>query len=252
MKIYRYIPNTADFGMVSRPVTRRWWPTNIDLGWDMDLSFKYSPALENNSKHVMSYYHDPDNLPLSDFPALTLNLPIISHKALSAIQAAGIKLQVEPVLIGDRKFFAVQSQDLPLVFNFEKSKGLKFPNGDVFYFYHRMFNEAEVRNEFFTIPKLCCSDIYITERIIKICQDANLTGLEYVELVFDGAPIEPHYKPQHKEEMDVFTARAQLERDLIAWRCSAMNYTQPEIDRAVEDAVSKGYISYKDNLAAYG
>jgi hypothetical protein len=114
------------------------------------------------------------------------------------------------------------------------------PRGEVYLYHARVFEPDRIPGEFFTIPQFePFSELYVTERLVELARSQGLTGLEYLELVFDDGPIVPHYPPAPPTS----SFRAELELELIRGRCDLMSYSSTEIDAAFEAAVSAGYLA---------
>ncbi|HWS90094.1 MAG TPA: hypothetical protein VN282_24205 [Pyrinomonadaceae bacterium] len=244
MKIYRFLPNARDYGVVTKTLAGRWWPDGIEMGRKMRELF---PKLTDAWPHEGNRYdHDPEEVPLSDFPAFALNVPVVSRRAAEVLKRARLVSEFVPMTVSGEPFFAVQPQILPDVFDAERSRGLTFPNGEVFHYYLRSFDTSKVAAEFFAIPELQpFSDLYVTERLLREAEAAGLTGLEYVELVYDeDGPFVPVYPAEARARADEFTYRRRLEWELLYWRGSLRWYDEEVIDEAIGRALAAGLVSY--------
>jgi hypothetical protein len=243
MKIYRYLPNAHEYAVVTMTLAGKWWPDGIDLGPVMQKLFPKGSgpwAHENNR-----YTKYPPELPLSDFPAFALNVPLVSERAAAVLACMGFISDPVPLTVSGQPFFAVQPQELPGVFDAANSRGLTLPGGEVFHYYQRSFDPSKVTAEFFVIPALQpFSDLYITERLLREVKALGLTGLEYVELVYDDGPVVPVYPPVERERITQYSYRRRLEWELLYWRGSLRFYDEDVIRDAIEKAVSDGMISF--------
>jgi hypothetical protein len=244
MKIYRFLPNAREYAAVTKTLAGKWWPDGLDLGVVMQQLF---PKRTDPWPHEDNRYDKyPPELSLSDFPAFALNVPVLSERALAALTCVGLVSDAVPMTVSGQPFFAVQPRVLPGVFDEENSRGLALPGGEVFHYYLRSFDVSKVTAEFFVIPKLQpFSELYITERLLGAAKAAGLTGLEYVELVYDeGGPVVPVYPAVARERITQYSYRRRLEWELLFWRAEFSCYDEAAIRDAVEGAVSAGLISF--------
>jgi hypothetical protein len=252
MQIFRFIPNAYNYPLIIRTLSGQWWPEGVDLGRFMNYlcpkSFgDYPWAHEGNC-----YLHEPSELELSDFPAFALHLPVISPYAADVLTSSGLISTPVPMTVSGRPFFAVQpaltllEPNLPQPFVAEDSKGLAMSGGEIFHYYSRTFDVSRITKDFFTIPEFePYSDLYITERLVDIAKAAGLTGLEYLELVYDNGPLEPRYPTIDRSAIPSFTARRKLESELMEGRCSMLLYDTLATRDAVDSAVCSGYASFE-------
>lgn len=247
MKIYRFIPNAGEYRYLPRSLVGKWWPDGIDLGKAAD---KLYPKVLGDRPYPWPHEGNrftsaSEGRVLPDFPALSLNVPILSERAVSALSALGTVDTPAELTIDARRFFAAQPRRIPGVFREEASTGLAMPNGEIFFYDRRSFDVSKVDAEFFMIDALRpFSDLYVTDRLVTAAAAAGLTGLEYLELVFDeGGPVVPRYPRRDLAEIPEFTGRRELEYYLIDWRCSIWGYDDREIKDAVSAAVSQGSLS---------
>lgn len=244
MKIYRFLPNARDYAAVTMTLAGKWWPDGIDLGGVMLKLFPKGPGPWPHEHNRYDKY--PDELPLPDFPAFALNVPVLSERAAAALGCAGLVTDTVPMTVSGQPFFAVQPRVLPGVFDADKSRGLTLPGGEVFHYYLRSFDVSKVTAEFFVIPALQpFSELYVTERLLGAAEEAGLTGLEYVELVYDEeGPVVPVYPAVGREQITQFSYRRRMEWELLYWRGSFRCYDEDVIRDAIEGAVSAGIISF--------
>jgi hypothetical protein len=251
MKIYRFLPNARHYAVVTKTLVGQWWPDGIELGGVMRQLFPKGPG---RWPHVNNCYNQyPPELPLSDFPAFALNVPVLSERALAALTSARLVSDAVPMTVSGLPFFALQPRVLPDVFDEGNSRGLTLSDGEVFHYYRRSFDVSKVTAEFFVIPKLQpFSDVYVTEQLLGAAEEAGLTGLEYAELVYDeGGPVVPVYPSVAREQIQQYTFRRRLEWELLYGRASFRCYEDEEIRDAVEGAVSAGLISFEYNRPDY-
>ena len=249
MKIYRYIPDDAHYRYVPRNmVGLQWWPDGIDLG-RMQL-FRPKSSREGGTWAYEGNCFDayPKELSLSDFPALTLNIPIVSARALEVLSSATTLGAATAMTVDEAPYFVVQPKVIPGVFDTKGSTGLVMPEGQTFFYYRRVFDVSKVDSEFFMIKEqFPYSDLYITDRFVSAASAAGLTGTDYFELVFDEeGPVVPIYPgetlPNIRDSLD-WRGRLELEYFLIHRRCEDWVYDEDPIERATCDAVARGYVS---------
>ena len=245
MKIYRYIPNTINHGVITKPIDQKWWPLGIDLGHQMD--HLYEGLSDNTSPNTLKHYpFDEHQLPLSDFPALALNLPLVSARAVEALKRHGVEGNYQQVEVGDQLFYAVQTYTNDELFDWDQSDSVNVGNIPLF-FHKRVFNTDAITGEFFTLPDFAFSDVYITEKLLQICEQEKLTGLEQVELVYgESGPVIPHYVQESEPNLQSLNPRAQLEMEIIEWRCSYYCVLKQEMDKFLVSISKKGYIDFSD------
>jgi hypothetical protein len=253
MKLYRFIPNTRDYRSLSRHLIGRWWPDGIDLGEFIDELYP-RPADGTWPHEGNRFESGPEGKALSDFPALALNVPLLSERAAGALRGlSGLELAAELTIDGQR-FFGAQPRPSPGAFREAASSGLAMPNGEVFFYYRRSFDVAKIEAEFFQTDALDpFSDLYVTDRLVSAATAAGLTGLEYLELVFDEeGPVVPRYPRRDVGDLwMVPPGRGKMEYFLIEWRCTMGAYDQGEIRDAFLRAVAEGYIAVEDMRPAY-
>jgi hypothetical protein len=106
-----------------------------------------------------------------------------------------------------------------------------------------MFEPSRIRGQFFTIPAHePFSETYVTEAFVDRARDAGLTGLEDLELVFDGAPIPPRHTPPPPEALERPSYRQELEWELFNGRGSMWSYFEDELRAAFRQAVLDGLL----------
>jgi hypothetical protein len=252
MKIYRFVPEIGRYAHPWHSVVGRWWPRGIDLGpWmeGADGGSAWGPAHDDGR-----YPSSPDEFPLSDFPLLSLQLPVISERAAERLgchpeRAAAwpeLAARLYPIAIRDQRYYAVQPRlaggdDNGFVV--EASRGIELPGGEIVHYHTRAFDPDRLRGEFFTIPAHePYAETYVTEAFVDRARAAELTGLGELELVFDGAPIAPHHAPPSPEAFDQPTFRQQLEWELFRDRGYVWSYLEPELRTAFRAAVLGGQL----------
>ncbi len=82
----------------------------------------------------------------------------------------------------------------------------------------------------------------MTEAFVDRARVAGLTGLEDLELVFDGAPVPPRHQPPPPESLDRPGYRQQLEWELFNGRGSLWSYLGGELRDAFRCAVLDGLL----------
>ncbi len=201
------------------------------------------------------YRRSPDELAPSDFPLLSLQVPVVSEHAAERLgfhperggDWAGLASRLRPIWIGEERFFAVQPllsvRGEPHAFVPEASIGIQMPRGDVIHYHTRMFEPGRLRGEFFTIPEHePYAETYVTEAFVDRARGAGLTGLEDLELVFDDAPIPPHHQPPPPEALDRPRYRQELEWELFKGRGFLEHYHPGELEAAFRRAVLDGLL----------
>lgn len=248
MRIYRFVPNAREFSYTPRSLAGKWWPDGIDLGEVPSRLFpKYLGEVPYPWPHDGNQFsRDSDFRDFSDFPALSLNVPVMSERAVSALTSANIVLEpIVPMHVEGLRFFAIQPKRSPGVLRASASAGLIMPYGEVFFYYQRYFDVSAVNCEFFMLDELMpFSDLYVTERFVDAAKAAGLTGLEYLELVFDeSGPVVPTYPAVERDKVSQFSVRLQLELDMISWRCAVWGYGESEAEDVTYAAISRGLIA---------
>ena len=248
MKIYRFIPNCSDYRHLPRSRVGKWWPDGIDLGKAFDRNYpKFEGPEPYPWPHEGNRFHAyPREAPLSDFPGLSLNVPLLSERAAAVLAELGTVDVPAELTIDDQRFFAAQPKTIPGVFHTEGSSGLAMPNGEVFFYYRRSIDVSRVSAEFFMLDGLRpFSDLYVTDRLVTAAAAARLTGLEHLELVFDeGGPVVPRYPRRDRAAPAVRKGSYEMEYYLIHLRCSSDGYEDSEIRQAVHEAACEGYLSF--------
>lgn len=254
MKIYRFIPNTRAYRYVSRNLAGvKWWPDGIDLGPDADQDWpKILPDAPDQpwAHEGNQFVGIQDDLPFSDFPGLTLNVPILSERAKRALAPLGTVDIPATLTVDGERLFAVQPRVAEGAFQAERSAGFATPDGDILFYDQRSFDTSRISAEFFMIDALMpYSDVYITDRLVTAAAEAGLTGLEYIELVFDeDGPVVPTYPRVPREKVHTFFKRGLMEAEMIAWRCWM---SMADADEACMELFSSGRVSFLDQLPAY-
>lgn len=94
----------------------QWWPDGIDLG---TVPTKELPKVLPDVPSLPWAYEgnhfdwSPPDLPFSDFPGLSLNVPILSERAAGALSALGTVSVAAALTVDGQRFFAVQPQRAP-------------------------------------------------------------------------------------------------------------------------------------------
>ncbi len=254
MRIYRFVAHIEGYAHPWRGVNARWWPDGIELGPLMEGLYDMS-RLGIRGYEDGRYDRAPDELAPSDFPMLSLQVPVVSERAAERLgfhperggDWAGLAGRLRPMWIGEERFFAVQPllsvRGEPHAFVPEASSGIRMPAGEVIHYHTRMFEPSRLRGEFFTIPAHePYAETYVTEVFVDRARGAGLTGLEDLELVFDDAPIPPHHRPPPPELLDRPTYRQQREWELFEGRGSLWHYLDDELRDAFRRAVLDGLL----------
>lgn len=256
MKIYRFTPRIEGYAHPWRSVAGRWWPPGIDLGPAMDEVHDMSSW--GIRPHADARYdRSPEELATSDFPVLSLQVPVVSERAAEKLgfhPARGLENdwmdlggRVHPIRIGGDRYFAVQplltARGEPGPFVPEASSGIALPNGEIVHYHTRMFDPDRLRGEFFTIPAhQPYAETYVTEAFVDRARSAGLSGLDDLELVFDGAPIAPRHPAPPPEALERPSYRRDLEWELFQGRGALWSYLDDELRAAFRRAVLDGLL----------
>jgi len=251
MKIYRFLPDARHYGMLARPLQGPFWPRGIDLG--AAIARLHPPIDDDAAKEgCSSFRFEPEAAPHSDFPALSLQVPIVSERALAALQSASLIGNAFPISASGIAYYAVQpvlSSRSPRgasLLDARASRGLALPHGEIYHYFVRAFEPESIPGEFFTIPELePYSELYVTQRFVDVVRAADLTGLDYVELVFDGGPVQPVYQAQASQAAEELSGRYRLEHDLLQHRCTFYGYTSSDAEAAIAAAVAAGHVCFE-------
>jgi hypothetical protein len=252
MKIWRFVPNARDYAALMHTRTCRWWPEGIDLGGLMEAEYPKTHGGGTWAHEGNRYRRIPAGHPLSDFPALTMQVPILSPRAAELLHNLGLISTPIPLWVSGEEHYAVQPlmlsvmPDLPRAFVPEQSKAVRLPGSDAaLLFVERAFDESRVPGEFFTIPELePYSDLYVTERFVARAREAGLAGLEYLELVYDERPVPLRYAPVSRAEIPEIDSRRKLEWELLAGRCLLYVFDEPTCEDAIIQAVCNGQVTF--------
>lgn len=245
MKIYRFTPRIAGYAHPWRSVAGRWWPDGIELGPAMDGTHDMSSW--GIRPHADARYdRSPEEMATSDFPVLSLQVPVVSERA-AGVLAGDLDGRLRPMWIGDQRYFAVQ----PLLaargetngFVAEESSGIQLARGEIVHYHTRSFEPGRLRGELFTIPAhQPYAETYVTGGFVDRARAAGLSGLEDVELVFDDQPIAPRHAPPPAEALDRPSYRQELEWELFKGRGSMWSYLDDELRAAFRAAVLAGLL----------
>ncbi len=245
MKIYRFTPRIAGYAHPWRSVAGRWWPEGIELGPAMDGTHDMSSW--GIRPHADARYdRSPEEMATSDFPVLSLQVPVVSERA-AGVLAGDLDGRLRPMWIGDQRYFAVQ----PLLaargetngFVAEESSGIQLARGEIVHYHTRSFEPGRLRGELFTIPAhQPYAETYVTGGFVDRARAAGLSGLEDVELVFDDQPIAPRHAPPPAEALDRPSYRQELEWELFKGRGSMWSYLDDELRAAFRAAVLAGLL----------
>lgn len=252
MKIWRFVPNARDYGTLMHAHSCRWWPQGIDLGRLMEAEFPKTHGSGTWAHEGNRYRRMPPDRPLGDFPALALQVPILSPRAADLLHDAGLILPPVPVSVAQEPCYAVQPlmtsvmPGLPRAFVPERSRAIDLlGDGLVPLYLERAFDTSCIPGEFFTIPELePYSDLYVTERLVALARSAGLTGLEFLELVYDDGPVPLRYAPVSRGEIPEIDSRRTLESELLTGRCALYVLDEPVCAEALIRAVCSGYLTF--------
>ena len=259
MRIYRFVPDLAGYAHPWDTLEGWWWPHGIELGSWMQRTHDLSAlGIRPSSGH---YRRSPEELACSDFPALSLQLPILSERAAERLGAhperAGswpeLARRLHPLWIGEERLFAVQpllsTRGAPHAFLPTASEGVQLSRGDTVHYHTLAFDPGLVRGEFFTLPAHePYAETYVTEAFVDRARAAGLTGIDHLQLVFDGRPIPPTFPPPPASALDAIqpSFRHTLEWSLFHGRGSFASYPEDELRAAFRAAVLAGLISIAD------
>jgi hypothetical protein len=203
------------------------------------------------------YDRSPEEQATSDFPVLSLQVPVVSERAAEKLgfhpersldgdwmDLAG---RLRPMWIGGQRFFAVQpllaARGEPTAFLPESSSGIALPNGEIVHYHTRAFEPDRLRGEFFTIPAhQPYAETYVTEGLVDRARAAGLSGLDDLELVFDGAPVPPRHAPPPPDALEGPGYRRDLEWELFKGRGALWSYLDEELAAAFRTAVLAGLL----------
>lgn len=200
----------------------------------------------------------PDR-PIADFPAFPLCIPVASERGMSHLNGlSGLDRNVAIKVDGDT-FFAIQPKMLKFnSINEAESSFISCPSSDPLFsdlpliFKFRQFNEIEIDVDIFWLECLePYSDVYVTGKFMERVKDAGLTGLEFVELVFDnGRPCMPQYPITQERDTQKLRSypRYNLEMDLLANRGSALLCPSLGIQKIVMEQFNGGVLSHVDRV----
>ncbi len=254
MRIYRFTPCIETYAHPWRSVAGRWWPDGIELGsW---MTHEHDLSSLGLRPHADAHYdRSPEEMALSDFPVLSLQVPVVSERAAERLgfhpertaSQPELAARLHAVWIGEERFFAIQPQlsvrGEPHAFVAEASSGVELSRGEVVHYHTRMFEPSRLRGEFFTIPAHePYAETYVTEAFVDRARDAGLTGLECLELVFDDVPIPPRPKSLLPDAMERPCYRRDLEWELFRGRGSMWSHLDDELRDAFRRAVLDGLL----------
>lgn len=244
MKIFRFVPDVAGYGHPWRS-GGRWWPRSVELGEWMDYRSGFpdtgiTPQLEGA-------YRADEHMPLSDFPLLSLQLPLLSTRAAESLAGLGLAERLRPVTINGAPFFAVQPlftvRGQPEAFVAEASQGIRMHRGEIVHYHTLAFDSAHIPGELFTLgPHEPYSELYVTEAFVERVRTAGLTGLTHPELVYDGGPVAPRYRPPAHAHIDQQSWYAQETWQLFYERGSMLSYFEDELLDAFRQAQQAGHV----------
>jgi hypothetical protein len=257
MKIYRFVSSGAHkyrFPDVL-PSSHRWWPDHIELG---DIANEIFPKtgygvhrwpFEGNRFSTQS-----GPLPLPDFPAFSLSVPVMSVRARSRLCERGVRglNSFAEMWIDEETFHAVQPPTQMGALDLDRSVALEMPDGEPLYYFHRWFREDKITADIFWLDcMLPFSDVYVTERFVEQAAQAGLLGLECTELVYaDGQPCLPMHPVRTADELKVSQSHARnvLEHCHLYSRMRAASYRKDceywegDLRKTVYSAQLKGMI----------
>jgi len=254
VKIYRFIPNGKEYTSIALK-NGQFWPDGIDFGEVIKMDFNDDLLFGQQPDHS-KFERISADLPLPDFPAYDLQLPIVSAKALEILSSdKTLENRAVPITVTGETFYALQP-----IMNIEKasnplvqkqSKGLTLASGEVYFYYSRMFDVKKIHGEFFAISDFKpYSDLYLTENLLERTVSAGLTGLEYVELVYDNGPVIPRY-PKVNIDTIPYTLRKEMEFTLISRRQMLYMYDWTDFQSRFQQAIADGYIPYEFMVPEY-
>jgi hypothetical protein len=253
MRIYRFVPDIEGHAHARRSGAGPWWPPGIDLGPWMQRAHDMSSW--GLGPHDGRYARAPEELAPSDFPILSLQVPVMSERATEQLGAhlernafwPELASRLRPMWIGEQRFFAVQPllavRGEPNAFVPEASEGIRLPGGEVVHYHTRAFEPSRLRGEFFTIPTHePYAETYVTEAFVDRARNAGLTGIDHLELVFDDRPIRPWHTPPPLAALDNPTFRQTLEWELFRDRGYLHGYFESDLKVAFREAVLHGLL----------
>ncbi|HET9622714.1 MAG TPA: hypothetical protein VFP84_15180 [Kofleriaceae bacterium] len=253
MKIFRFAPDLRGYAQPRRVVSGRWWPKGIDLGPWLDYVYSW------DDKHQENYDGWPSKLSLSDFPWLSLQVPVVSERAAERLgfhperapRDEALAGHLRPLVLYGQRFFAVQPmfavRGEPHAFVPEASQGIAAPGGEILHYHTRVFEPDRIRGEFFTIPAHePFADTYVTGSFVDRARDAGLTGLDHLELVFDDGPVAPSYPPASQRDLDDPSFRQEEEWYLFRERGAMSSYLDDDLRAVFDRAVLDGLMPIHD------
>lgn len=235
MKIYRYVPDGRQFRSMRVSYNDRFWPQGIDLGKRADQEFprgltKAGWWLEGNQ--FRSY---EATQPLADFVATTMNIVTVTERAVEAIGGKKVAVTTDGA-----PAFAIELPRLQGVIDLDASRAV-VSDGQPLFWYHYKFRPEHITADAFWLEEaMPFSYVFLTERIVEKAHASGWTGLDYVELVWDGtAAVELAYPPvTHVRQQTGY--RYHLEESFVLARAAMVGQMTDEVHPILEQAMAKG------------
>ena len=150
------------FGQVLHSIVGRWWPDDIELGsW---MNYVHDDSFRPHADGA--YGVATHEAPVSDFPLTSLQLPMLSARAMTVFEE--LRPRAVPIQVGGHPCFAVQPllEDGPEgpVLCEEASEGIAMSCGEIVHYHTRMMDPNRVPGQFFTLrPHRPFAETYVTE-----------------------------------------------------------------------------------------
>lgn len=241
MNIYRYVPDGRHYRGMDVGYGDRFWPEGIELGSSAEQEFPKGIGggrwwLEGNR-----YESTPGSTgSLADFVATTMNIVVLQSRAF---QALGNFASSVNVTVDDLPAVALQLPCLDVV-SVEESTFVSGPEGEPLFWNRLAFHEKSVTDDLFWISSsMPFSYVYMTEAFVQKSKSLGLTGLDYVELVWDGRPRELSYPPI-RSAGSRNGYRYYLETNFIMSRAAMMGYFSNDIEPILSTALKSGLLPW--------
>lgn len=221
----------------------RFWPEGIELGRDAELEFPKGISgtrwwLEGNRYHSAQ----GDNSPLADVVATTMNILVVQARAADACGLAGRQVSVT---VDDVAATAFQLPELEAVVDFDQSDAIRGPEGEPLFWNRLEFIPQRITHDAFWLKEdMPFSYIYMTEAFVTRAKSMGLTGLDYLEPVWDGSACELSYDAL-KSVGARNGYRYYLETNFLLARAAMFGHLSGDIHPILDEALALGRFPWR-------
>ena len=153
-----------------------------DYDWHY-LDDKFDGQRINSWKYCEMLIYDNEEK-YSDFPHFASHIPVFSKKAIGCLGEILEKNgDVLKISCCDKEFCLFNVTTILDVFNDEKSKSIKYPNGKIMYVEKYILKKSNYKSSaIFKLRNLTKSEVFVNDEFVDVVVANGLVGLEFIKV----------------------------------------------------------------------